>query len=337
VASVGERIRAGEDFAELAMAVSDDLGSAAIGGELGFTDGSAFPEPMEEAIAGLAAPGDVSDAVETDAGTHFIRLEERVVSAPPDYDRIRAELRESIQQSEADRELLLAVETLRDLVFTAPNLTQPAEELGVAPMVSSPFSEDSGEGIFSDARLRAAAFSDDVKTAGNNSEVIELSSGRFVALRLKELKPAQVAPYNEVSSDVERRLRAELETSKVESMQAEAEAQLQAGTTMEAVAQALDLDWRVELGASRVSSLLPRSILDAAFAMPDGSPHALSVVRTEDGYALVQLARVTAGSIDGLTAAESERIEARRAGDQRQLELDEFMLFQRDSANIVVR
>ena len=337
VASVGDRIRAGEDFAQLAMAVSDDLGSAAIGGELGFTDGSAFPEPMEEAIAGLAAPGDVSDAVETDAGTHFIRLEERVVSAPPDYDRIRAELRESIQQSEADRELLLAVETLRDLVFTAPNLIQPAEELGVAPMVSSPFSEDAGEGIFSDGRLRAAAFSDEVKTAGNNSEVIELSSGRFVALRLKELKPAQVAPYNEVSSDVERRLRAELETNKVESLQAEAEAQLQAGTTMEAVAQALELDWRVELGASRMSSLLPRPILDAAFAMPDGSPNALSVVRTEDGYALVQLARVTAGSIDGLTAAESERIEARRASDQKQLELDEFMLFQRDSANIVVR
>ena len=337
VALVDERIRAGEDFAELAVELSDDLGSAAIGGGLGFTDGSAFPEPMELAIANLAAPGDVSGAVETDAGTHFIRLEERVVSAPPDYDQIREELRESIQQSEADRQLLLAVESLRDLVFTAPDLATPADEIGAALLESNPFSEAEGEGIFADARLRALAFSDDVKTNGNNSEVIELSSGRFVALRLKELKPAQVAPYTEVSSEVERRLRAELEANGVDALRAEAESLLAAGTNMEAVAQALELDWRVELAASKLSSLLPRPILEAAFTMPDGSPSDLAVVRTEDGYALVQLARVTAGTLDNLTTAEAQNIRARRASDQQQLQFDEFMLFQRDSADIVIR
>jgi peptidyl-prolyl cis-trans isomerase D len=67
----------GEDFADVAAALSDDLGSAALGGELGFTDGATFPEAMEEAIAGLTLPGDISAPVETDAGTHIIRLEER--------------------------------------------------------------------------------------------------------------------------------------------------------------------------------------------------------------------------------------------------------------------
>jgi hypothetical protein len=54
VAEAAERIGRGEDFADLAAELSDDLGSASLGGELGFTDGSAFPDQMETAIAALA-------------------------------------------------------------------------------------------------------------------------------------------------------------------------------------------------------------------------------------------------------------------------------------------
>ena len=63
----------------LAQELSDDIGSAAIGGDLGFTDGTVFPDAMEDAIANLTV-GQVSDAVETDAGVHFILLKQR--SAP---------------------------------------------------------------------------------------------------------------------------------------------------------------------------------------------------------------------------------------------------------------
>ena len=89
VADVAERIGRGEDFTALAAELSDDLGSASLGGELGFTDGTAFPDEMEAAIAALAEPGDISGAVETDAGTHFIRLEERIAGDSVDYASVR--------------------------------------------------------------------------------------------------------------------------------------------------------------------------------------------------------------------------------------------------------
>jgi peptidyl-prolyl cis-trans isomerase D len=57
VAEAAERIGRGEEFADLAAELSDDLGSASLGGELGFTDGSAFPDQMETAIAALARTG----------------------------------------------------------------------------------------------------------------------------------------------------------------------------------------------------------------------------------------------------------------------------------------
>ena len=51
---VSDRLSRGDAFADVAAELSDDLGSAGLGGELGFTDGTAFPEEMEAAIAMLA-------------------------------------------------------------------------------------------------------------------------------------------------------------------------------------------------------------------------------------------------------------------------------------------
>ena len=101
VADAAERLERGEDFADLAADISDDLGSASLGGELGFTDGTAFPDEMESAIADLAAPGEISPAVQTDAGTHFIRLEERIAGEARGLRAVRDELRASIEAAES--------------------------------------------------------------------------------------------------------------------------------------------------------------------------------------------------------------------------------------------
>ncbi|MEK9656637.1 MAG: peptidylprolyl isomerase, partial [Halieaceae bacterium] len=121
VAEVSERLNRNEEFSDIARELSDDIGSASQGGALGFTDGTAFPEEMEAAIADLQSPGQVSTAVVTDAGTHFIRLEERIDGDSVSYEDVKDELRSSIESAEAERSLLLAVEELRDLVFNAPD------------------------------------------------------------------------------------------------------------------------------------------------------------------------------------------------------------------------
>ncbi len=338
IADAAERLGRGEDFADLAADISDDLGSASLGGELGFTDGTAFPDQMESAIADLVAPGEISPAVQTDAGTHFIRLEERIAGEAVDYESVREELRASIEAAEVERTVLLAVEELRDLAFNAADLDGPAEALDARVLQSEPFSLDEGAGLFADERLRELAFSDDVKEAGNNSEVLELSGQRFVVVKVREVRVPQIAPFGEVRKVVRAGLKADLESAVLAKMTGDAEAMLAAGEPLEAVASALELEWRVELASTRLASQLPRTVLEAAFTMPQGQPNALRrVALPGEGYALVQLARVTPGDAGSLSASETQQLSDLRNSEQQQLSFEEFLLYQRDSAEIVIR
>jgi peptidyl-prolyl cis-trans isomerase SurA len=68
-----KRILAGEDFAELSKKFSDDLASARIGGDLGWTKRGKFV-PEFEAAAYKLEPGEISDVIESEFGFHLIQL-----------------------------------------------------------------------------------------------------------------------------------------------------------------------------------------------------------------------------------------------------------------------
>lgn len=74
--SLKKRIEGGEDFEKLAKGVSQDPGSGAKGGDLGWTKRGAFVPEFEGAAYKLK-PGELSDPVESAFGFHLIQLLER--------------------------------------------------------------------------------------------------------------------------------------------------------------------------------------------------------------------------------------------------------------------
>ncbi|MBF9253320.1 peptidylprolyl isomerase [Pontibacter sp. 172403-2] len=73
---IRKRILAGEDFATLAKQYSQDPGSAAAGGELGFFKKKELV-PEYEAAALRLEPGEISNVVESQFGFHLIQMIER--------------------------------------------------------------------------------------------------------------------------------------------------------------------------------------------------------------------------------------------------------------------
>ncbi len=87
-----EQAKAGGDFAQLAREQSEDQGSAARGGDIGFLVESEVDPVFARAMAALKTPGELSDVVETPYGYHIIRLEERREAGKRQFDEVREQL-----------------------------------------------------------------------------------------------------------------------------------------------------------------------------------------------------------------------------------------------------
>lgn len=87
-----DRLDSGEDFADVAADVSTDEGSAANGGELGFSQPGMFVAEFEDALFS-AEDGEVVGPVETQFGFHII---ERI--AKPDLNEVEDQIRGQLEQ-----------------------------------------------------------------------------------------------------------------------------------------------------------------------------------------------------------------------------------------------
>jgi hypothetical protein len=119
-----KRLKAGEDFAEIAKAESDDPGSAAKGGEYGpFRHGQTVG-PFES-VAFSAPEGQVNDPVKSQFGYHVIRVDKRDMKT---FEQARPEivarLRPELAQKQMD-EVKSKVNVKLDEKFFGPPLPAP--------------------------------------------------------------------------------------------------------------------------------------------------------------------------------------------------------------------
>jgi peptidyl-prolyl cis-trans isomerase SurA len=110
-----ERALKGEDFAGLAQTASEDPGSAAEGGDLGWAGPGSFVPEFEKAVAGLK-DGEISEPVHTQYGWHIIQL-----LGHRRYDNTdemkRHQAMDAIRAGKADEETELWLRRLRDEAY----------------------------------------------------------------------------------------------------------------------------------------------------------------------------------------------------------------------------
>lgn len=110
-----EKIRAGEDFGEQAKLLSDDPGSANLGGDLGWSGPGTFV-PEFEAVVAQSELGVVSEPFRSQFGWHILEvLDRRVYDNTEDLKKRNCDIR--IRNSKMEEETVLWMQRLRDEAF----------------------------------------------------------------------------------------------------------------------------------------------------------------------------------------------------------------------------
>src|SRR5690554_444532 len=191
------RLDQGEDFAALAQEASSDTFSAANGGDIGYSDGSAFPAAVEEALLTMEV-GEVSEPVVSEFGVHLVKLTEFTEATFPTYEEAQERICRELSSAEVDQLYFGRLETMANLAFENNDLQAISEELGLEIVSPEAFTRLGGNSsITSNSNVIAAAFSDEVLFDAINSDVIELDDTRAVVLNLREHNEASLRPLEE--------------------------------------------------------------------------------------------------------------------------------------------
>ncbi len=90
---IRKKLLAGEDFAALAKAESDDVRSGANGGDLGLLKHNQTVPPFDQAVFSLP-PGQLSEPVKTQYGYHIIKVEQHEVKP---FDEVKADVAKKVR------------------------------------------------------------------------------------------------------------------------------------------------------------------------------------------------------------------------------------------------
>lgn len=303
---IQQKLEAGEDFAVLAEEYSEDFGSRAVGGELGFSDGSAFPRAFEQALAQLEV-GEVSEPVRTDDGYHLIKLLEVRGAEPPSFEEDKDRIANVLKRAEAERRFFEITQDMADVTFSAASLEEAGDLIGLERKVAGPFSRDGGFGIASNPQVVAAAFSPEVLEDGHPSEVLELGPGHAAVVRVIEHQDARTLTFEEVRTEVERILKRETAIAQAAEIASALESEIAEGKSVEDVAREHGYDWQVSLNTQRSTAGVNRDILQRVFSLPlpsEDKPVIASFAISGGNYAVVSLTQVRPGDYESMSEEE---------------------------------
>jgi len=323
-------------FAELAKASSQDPGSAAQGGDLGWFGRGSMVKPFEDAVFKLRE-NELSGIVETEFGFHVIKVtgirkaeggkgEERrashiLVTAPgdaKDFETARAEIERDLRRQRAQKRFAEIAEQFSNMAYEQPDGLAPlAERFKVQLGTTDWFARGAAPQPLGHPKLVAALFGDDALRNKRNTEAVEITPGRVVVARVLEHKPATLRPLEEVRAGIAKRLTDEEALKLARAAGIERLKQLQAG-------EATTTTWGLARSVSRENpaGIDPRAVQPVFRADPAKLPAYVGVDLQPTGYALYRVSKVTEAK-----AVDDAKLRAIDAGLARQEARDGYQAF----------
>lgn len=326
VEAIVARIQAGENFSDIAKEVSEDPGSAAEGGDLGFNPAGTFVPEFEDAASRLTT-NQMSSPVRTEFGYHLIKLLDLRPARMPALAEVRDNVEREYREAQAEEAFVALSSRLGELAFEAEDLEGPAQELGLEIKRTGHVGRTGSAGIAADPGVMETAFSADVLIDGNNSRLLEIDPNHHVAIRVAEHRAPVLQPLEDVASAVRERLKREQATTLAESRAKEMVEMLEGGSITRFVADTFGLTWQTAAEVGRNQPGVDREITMEAFKLPRPPVGSKSVgysVLGNGDAVVLSITRVVNPPQDDIQIAELRSLRAILESRQGAGEFEEF-------------
>lgn len=313
-----QRLANGEDFAELARSASEDTGSAADGGDLGFAAAGVYDPDFEAALFALTK-GQVSEPVRTEFGWHLIKLLDTQEADVPSFAALREKIERDLKAEKVEQRFVEAVRELEGLAFEEADLQRPAQELGLRIQTSAPFGREGGNsGVTANRQVIQQAFSAELLDGGANSQALELDAETVVVIRVKEHQQPQRMALDDVREQIRTTLQREAAAQVAQQRGEELLSSLREGKTP----ADQEHTWEIHEAATRALEGIEPQVLQTLFRMPKPEeaqkPQFAGVALGNGDYVLLRLTGVSE-PVDTLSESEVQmyqRFLASRAGQE---------------------
>ena len=334
-ATARQRLLDGEDFGAVALEMSSDTVSAEEGGDIGYTDGSAFPQPIEAALETLAL-NEISEPVVTEFGVHVVKLTEDAENVYQAFEEVSDRIERELKSAEVDLLFAERIEDMSNLAFETGDLITISEQLGLEIQSADSVPRAGSSGLFANQALVTAAFSDEVMLEGNNSDVIEIGDNQAVVLRVQQFNESAVLPLDDVMGEISIILRTQMEREAVQSLGEELLIAAEEGGDVDALLADNELEWLDAENISRNDFSVNREVIDHVFTMaaPEGEPIVSSVSLANGTFVLVELNQVNPGEFSAIPEPERNRLVDSLQSDLGVSDYQSFLVSLREGSDI---
>ena len=191
-----------ETFEELAKQYSDDPGSAAQGGDLGWAETGLFVPEFESALFSMNV-GDTSEAVKTDFGYHLIRMDDIKPGQQQAFEDIEYELELEYSRLLAEEELFELADQMADLTLQSYNeLSTVAEKMSLKKSNLDAFTRTGSTFLHQDPEMVNILFSPGSIELGENTPLFQIGDSVIVA-RAKAHRLPSTRDFVDVQGDIQ--------------------------------------------------------------------------------------------------------------------------------------
>src|SRR5215472_233458 len=269
-----KQIQGGADFAKLAKENSQDTGSGAQGGELGWiVRGQTVPECEKSAFS--LGVGQTSGLVKTTYGYHIIQVEAHEQAHLQPFEDVKAQLISDYQKRQANQKMQdLSDKAIAALRKDSSHPEQIAQSLGLLFVQASNIAP--GDAL---PTLGASKEFDDAVASLRKGEVtagpVALPNGKALVAAVTDVQPAHQATFDEAKADVKTQAGKE----KLNKLLAEKAKELAAktqlmGGDLEKAAKSMNIEVKTSQDVDRqgaIESVGTASTITDAFTKPVGA------------------------------------------------------------------